>query len=71
MESNPAPHFQLTEEEIKEKICNLCSTIDELKDYVNEVISLLDCELYDLKRHFCPEKFTEVQMTLEDLESLS
>lgn len=70
MESFPCPHQKLTDEQIKDFVCQLTTELHELKSSLNETIGELEEKVYLLKRHFCPEKFTTVQMNMGELSDM-
>lgn len=70
MKSRQAPHQQLTDEEIKEIISDLVVEVHEIKEHFMEQIETIECYLYKLKRHFCPEKFQEMSVSMQDLNEL-
>lgn len=70
METRPLPHKRLTEEEIKEKISSLCYELHLFKDRCLDNFSKMEYELYLLKRHFCPEKFHEMTVSMQDMSEL-
>lgn len=59
-----APHEKMTEDEIKETICDLLVEVHELKESILEQIETMDAYITKLKKHFCPEKFTLVSVPM-------
>jgi tetrahydrodipicolinate N-succinyltransferase len=77
MESKQAEHKTMTEEQIKEAVCELVCDLQELKEtfiernqMILEDIETLDSKLYWLKRHFCPEKFVEMKVPMSTLSEM-
>jgi hypothetical protein len=70
MESRQAPHQQLTEEEIKEIVCDLTVELHEIKEHFLEQLEYVESMIYKLKRHFCPEKFQEVKVPMKTIEEM-
>lgn len=70
MENQYTPHLLLTDEEIKELICKLNVDIYELKKIYYEKILYMEEDLYLLKRHFCPEKFQQLNVSSHQILGL-
>lgn len=69
-EKRQAPHQKLTDEEVKELICELNVELYEIKEHFLEQMELVESHLYRLKRHFCPEKFEEMKVPANFLEDM-
>lgn len=72
-----AEHKTMTEEEIRQAVCEIVYDLQELREtcterhnMIAEQIDELDTKLYWLKRHFCPEKFQVHEVTMADLNEL-
>lgn len=72
-----AEHKTMTEEQIKQAVCEIVYDLQELREtcierhnMIAEQIDELDMKLYNLKRHFCPEKFQVAQVSMADLNEL-
>jgi hypothetical protein len=70
MKSKQAEHLKLTDEEVKELICDITVELHEIKQHFLEQLEVAESYIYQLKRHFCPEKFQEVQVSGQDLNDL-
>jgi len=75
MKTEPMPHESLTWEEIKEKICHLQLICFELKKttrepHTEDVLNRVCEEITTLKKHFCPEKFSVMKITLAELSDM-
>lgn len=71
------PHAKLTEEEIKKAVCEIVYDLQELREtcterhnMIAEQIDEIDTKLYWLKRHFCPDKFEEMQVPINYLQEM-
>lgn len=70
MKSRQADHLKLTDEQIQELVCDLTIELHEIKQHFLEQLEAAESYIYQLKRHFCPEKFQEVQVSGDDLNEL-
>lgn len=70
MKSRQSEHEKLTDEQIKELVCDLTVELMEIKQSFLEQIETAESYIYQLKRHFCPEKFQTVEVSGEDLNEL-
>lgn len=77
METHPLPHKKLTEDEIKQFVCDLTVQLHDIKDHLDQTvfdlknkIELCEDMIHNLKRHFCPEKFQQVMVSGADLSNL-
>lgn len=81
MKSTQAPHETLTEDEIKECISaltiethnlniDLKDRIYELTKSFNERYMSIEIKIDHLKRHFCPEKFHVMEVSMGELSDL-
>ena len=70
MKSYQSPHEELTEEQIKEIVSHLTVEIRELKEFFDEQLEYLTSCAYKLKRHFCPDKFTTMELKVSDIDDL-
>lgn len=77
MKTKQCEHLMLTEEQIKDHICDLTvelhqfkNELDEIKDMLEDQIENMEKRLYLLKRHFCPEKFQEMQISMSTLSEM-
>lgn len=70
MESSPSPHEKLSDDQIKEYVCDITTELHKLREDFNSTIYDLEQKVYLLKKHFCPEKFVTVKMNLSELSDL-
>lgn len=77
MQSKPCEHLKLTDEQIKGLICEMTTDLHSFKEemqsafeLLEEQIEFMEEKIYRLKRHFCPEKFHEVQVSMGDLTEM-
>lgn len=70
MKSRQSEHQKLTDEEVKELVCDLTVELMEMKQHFLEQLEAAESYIYQLKRHFCPEKFTTVEVSGADLNDL-
>lgn len=70
MKSKPMEHLKLTDEEVKLLVCELSIELYEMKQHFLEQLEAAESYIYQLKRHFCPEKFQEVEVSSYDINDL-
>lgn len=77
MKSRQAEHKKLTEEQIKEHICDLTVELHHFKEDLRESVSMLQDQIETmeqrielLKRHFCPEKFMVMEVSMATLSDM-
>ena len=71
MKTEPMPHEKLTEEDVKVHICLLQTVIYKCREILEEsVFREMDYRITALKRHFCPEKFSLMKVSVKELSEM-
>jgi hypothetical protein len=72
MIKEPMPHEKMSEDEIKASICNIQSyAIRGGQNHPNlAYFDYIEKLATKLKKHFCPEKFTVMKVTVAELSEL-
>jgi len=72
MIKEPMPHEKMTEDEIKASICNIQSyAINGGRNHPNlAYFDHIEKLATKLKKHFCPEKFTVMKVSVAELSEL-
>lgn len=70
METYQAPHQKLSDEQIKEYICDLVVELHEMKLHFIEQMESAEAMLEALKRHFCPEKFHMAKISIKEMSEM-
>jgi len=77
METKQCEHLKLKEEEIKNLVSEISVELYNFKEdlrssfeLLEETLQYTEEKIYRLKRHFCPEKFHEVQVSMNELTEM-
>lgn len=77
MKSYQAPHEKLTEEEIKEQVESLLSSILKFKDkwksydwQIDEFIEKQEAMIFKLRAHFFPEKTSIMELSMDEITKM-
>lgn len=70
METKQAPHEKLTDEEIKELVSDLTVEVYEIKQHFLEQLEVIESYVYKLKKHFCPEKFQIMSVSIKEMSDM-
>lgn len=67
MKSKPSTHEILTDEQVKEIVIDIDTKLYVLNEVVYDKLMEIHEQHTKLKKHFCPELFTDVEVTMGDL----